>query len=286
MTFFSGQQGGFSSEEELQQQQTGIVQVPVIDEQAMTEAETMEAHEQAMTEVEDRFEKAKTYDMVRRNPFIEQTSQQAFEVQTEIQKFVEVRLQLLMGMTPEPELMQYVLSLVAPNATAGGVGGPFDKEQTVALQAWANKLLKRPSYFEVQSGGGKPAPAAPVVKAEPAMKVVQAPQPMRPKPVKTRPTATQTAQQRRPVAPMVKAPQQQTQAEPAQPKPKKTMQVQAPNGKVVTVSLDQQTKPSSAQPAPWPNPGQGIDNTRGGSQAPSMLGNNVKNRLISHFLNS
>lgn len=301
MSFFGKNRDAFGGEQLLQQQQQAQVnqvvdgETQVIDEQTMAEAETMEAHEQAMSEAGDRLEKAKTYDMVRQNPFIEQTSQQAYEVQTEIQKFVELRLQLLMGMKPDPNLLQYVQELVSPGSGPVSAGGAFDSEQTVALQAWANKLLKRPSYFEVQGkpAATKPAPAA--TKSEPAMKVVAAPAPQRPKTIRTKPIATQAAPQpapqplpapqRRPVAPVV------TQAQPQEedltpPTPKKTMEVQAANGKIVRVSLDEQAQPAGNARKPFPNSANGIDNTNGGINASAGTARGVQNRLISHFLNS
>lgn len=290
MSFFSKNKAAFGSEELLAQQEEAEADAqgneqPVVDDQFMAEAEAMEAHEQAMSEVSERMEKAKTYDLVRQNPFIEQNSQQAYEVQTEIQKFVELRLQLLMGMAPDANLLKYVLDLLTPGRTTTAGGSSFDGEQTKALQLWADKLLKRPSLFEAS----KPQPAsqpgprlAPIAaKAEPTMNVVKTQ-------ARTRPAAKSPSQRKQPV--ITHNPQpiaEQADDDLTPPTPRRTMDVQDNRtGKTVKVSLDTQAKPKGIQPMPFPNSANGIDNTQGGAAGGALASSGVKSRLISHFLNN
>jgi hypothetical protein len=130
-----------------------------------------------LDEVERRLEKAHFYRMLLKHQLISSDSNEAIEVENEIQDFVRERLSVLLGIKPEP---------IHANIE---VQAMFNPDEVEALRAVAAKVLNRPTIVQAQAAAPKPAPTikplenkpapAPVRPAQP---VAEAPRPVAPPP--------------------------------------------------------------------------------------------------------
>lgn len=196
-------------------------------------SDNMEAEVETMNEVQIRMKKAEYYNLLLQNPlFGPHEHHLATEVETEVREFVMDRLRVFLGMRPEGK-------------GKGGGGGDFDAEQTQALAMWANKLLKRPAFYGLESNKKAEQQAAPPQVNVASLKPSSAPQPPRVATTqqKTMPAPRQLQQQRQP------APRRQTPPQPQQEQGGEEFDVivHPVTGKPVRVSKQVQVKPQGQE---------------------------------------
>jgi len=215
------------AEDEDQDQSSSVDNITAAADRAMANMATPESEEDPdadadyMGEVDKRLEVTSYYRELLRAPLFGVTTEAARIVEREVRRFVQNRLEVLLGMRKSDEPVA-----VAPPPPPL----PFTDLQVTALQVWANKLLQKPEVAPV---------TAPAPKPEPQVRPAAAPPPKPTVPVVNR----QIPQGSKPAAkPAVKPAQPQPVAKaepkPEQPKQKKVSKAKsdnAPPGKKTVV---------------------------------------------------
>jgi hypothetical protein len=134
-----------------------------------------------LDEVERRLEKAHFYRMLLRHQLISSDSNEAVEVEQEIQDFVRERLAVLLGIKMEKAFNEAL---------------PFNPEEVEALKAVAAKVLNRPTIVQAKPEAPKPPPTIKPVQEAPRPAV----RPAQPKPEAPKPVVAKRTRQRKGVS--------------------------------------------------------------------------------------